>query len=84
MNARTYCILDADYQKVDIDEYLKEHQKLKPKERESLRKLLRKYENLFDGSLGKWNREPVSLRLKPNAKLVQSRPFLYHISTRKH
>ena len=41
MNTRTNCILDADNQKAYIDEYLKEYQKLKPEERESLRKLLK-------------------------------------------
>ena len=51
------------------------YNKLNEKERLSLRSILRKYETLFDGTLGKWKRKPVSLNIKPNAKLVQSRPF---------
>ena len=75
MNARTNRILDASYKKADIEAYMAEYLKLDSNQRDSLTKLLRKYEILFDGTLGKWKREPVSLRLKPNAKLCQSRPF---------
>ena len=53
MNARTNRILDAEYNKADIDKYLKEYCRLTPEERESLRKLLNKFETLFDGTLGK-------------------------------
>ena len=71
MNQRTNRILDANYEKADIDAYMQEYNKLNEKERLSLRSLLKKYENLFDGTLGKWKRKPVSLNIKPNAKLVQ-------------
>ena len=59
--------------------------KTSPK-RNQLRAVITKYEILFDGSLGKWKRDPVSFNLKPNAKLVQSRPFPvphYHQGTLK-
>ena len=75
MNARTNDILDANYSKADIKAYMVEYSQLDSEHRNSLTKLLRKYEILFDGTLGKWKREPVSLRLKPNAKLCQSRQF---------
>ena len=75
MNKRTNRILDANYEKANIDAYMQEYNKLNEKERLSLRSLLKKYENLFDGTLGKWKLKPVSLNIKPNAKLVQSRPF---------
>ena len=75
MNKRTTRILDAKYEKADIDEYLREYDHLSSDDRTCLRALLSKYETLFDGTLGKWNRKPVSLTLKPNSKLVQCRPF---------
>ena len=37
--------------------------------------MLRKFEDLFDGTLGTWNTTPVDLELKDNAKPVCSRPY---------
>ena len=38
-------------------------------------RLLRKYECLFDGTLGDWKTSPVKFRLKPGAKPFHGRPF---------
>ena len=38
-----------------------------------LLKLLRKYEALFDGTLGRWNTTPVNITLQRNAKPVNAR-----------
>jgi hypothetical protein len=38
--------------------------------------LLLKYEELFDGTLGDWNRPPVSIELKEGAKPFHGRPHL--------
>jgi hypothetical protein len=38
--------------------------------------LLTKFEDLFDGTLGKWNEEPVKLELKEGATPYHARPFL--------
>ena len=76
MSNRATRILDANYQKADIDSYLLEEcEDLSEKQISQLRDVITKYEILFDGSLGKWKRDPVSFNLKPNAKLVQSRVF---------
>jgi hypothetical protein len=37
--------------------------------------LLDKYSDLFDGTLGKWNEEPVKLELKEGATPYHARPF---------
>ena len=72
-------VLDANYKKANIKEYLDEEcAELSAKQRQQLEKIITKYEILFGGGLGKWNRDPVSFSLKPNAKLVQSRPFQVH------
>ena len=40
-----------------------------------LKALLKKYEHLFDGTLGVWNDEPYNIELKEGAKPYHSRPF---------
>ena len=37
--------------------------------------MLLKYETLFDGTLGDWNRPPVSIELKEAAKPYHCRPY---------
>ena len=37
--------------------------------------LLLDYESLFDGTLGDWNRPPVSIKLKDGAKPYHGRPY---------
>ena len=37
--------------------------------------MLLKYETLFDGTLGNWNRPPVSIKLKEGAKPYHGRPY---------
>jgi hypothetical protein len=37
--------------------------------------LLKEFEDLFDGTLGVWNQEPVHLELKEGAKPFHGRPF---------
>eukprot|EP00956_Cyclotella_meneghiniana_P001869 scaffold2043_cov39-Cyclotella_meneghiniana.AAC.3 len=37
--------------------------------------LLREFEDLFDGTLGVWNTEPVSFELKEGATPYHSRPY---------
>jgi hypothetical protein len=37
--------------------------------------LLSKFEDLFNGTLGKWNKAPVKLELKADATLYHARPF---------
>ena len=44
-------------------------------DRHVLLQLLKKFENMFDDTLGMWNTTPVDLELKENAKSVCSRPY---------
>jgi hypothetical protein len=37
--------------------------------------LLLKYESLFDGTLGDWNRLPISIELKEGVKPYHGRPY---------
>ena len=40
-----------------------------------LQNLLKQFENLFDGTLGKWNTSPVVIEMKPGAKPCYSRSY---------
>ncbi len=37
--------------------------------------MLLRYEELFDGTLGDWNRPPISIELKEGAKPYHGRPY---------
>jgi len=63
-------ILDAVYEKADITNIVNECKHLSIEQRNELFILLKKYEILFDGTLGEWDTTPVSLEIKPG-----ERPF---------
>src|SRR5210317_2269861 len=44
-------------------------------EKEELLSLLSKYQELLDGSLGKWQTQPIKIELKPEAKPYHARPY---------
>ena len=66
-------ILDAKYDKADIDEICKEQAELDKAQRDKLGELLRKYEALFDGQLGHWHGQDVKLELKEGVKPYHAR-----------
>jgi len=49
--------------------------RLTPLQQEKLLSLLLKYESLFDGTLGDWNRPPISIELKEGVKPYHGRPY---------
>ncbi len=69
-------ILDAKYDKAVLPAIIWENcSHLTPSHRELLLSLLLKYETLFDGTLGNWNRPPISIKLKERAKPYHGRPY---------
>ena len=68
-------ILDAKYEAADLEEIVRTCEHLDTNEQEQLHALLRKYEHLFDGTLGTWNNEPYDIELKDGAQPYHSRPF---------
>ena len=68
-------ILDADYSKVDLEEYVQELAHLSSDEREQLCNLLEQYPVLFGGGLGKLNIDPIHLELKPNSTPYHAKAF---------
>src|SRR5210317_355464 len=68
-------ILDAKYSPADIREEVHKCTKLNNSEREELLSLLNKYQDLFDGSLGEWQTQPIKIESKPEAKPYHARPY---------
>jgi hypothetical protein len=58
-------ILDAKYKKVDLQSIVQDNCKhLSADHQKKLLQLLKRYESLFDGTLGDWKTKPVSFQLK--------------------
>ena len=73
---RVVHILDANYEKADLQSVVRDNCKhLALHEQNKLLDLLTEYEDLFDGTLGDWKTEPVSLELKEGAKPYHGRAF---------
>ena len=68
-------ILDAKYQKADLDSIVEEHSHLSTEEREMLLILLKRYGSLFDGTLGLWKGTEIDLELLPDVKPYHARPY---------
>jgi hypothetical protein len=69
-------ILDAKYDKANLPAIVRDNcSHLTPLQQEKLLSLLLDFESLFDGTLGDWNRPPVSIELKEGAKPYHGRPY---------
>ena len=69
-------ILDAKYEKADLQSVVDTNcPHLSLPDQNKLLKLLAKYEDLFDGTLGDRNTEPVSFELKEDAKPYHGRVY---------
>ena len=60
-------ILDAKYEKIDIKDYVSKLGHLSQVDKKKLKMLLYDFEDLFDGTLSKWNTNPVDFELKDDA-----------------
>ena len=64
-------ILDAKYEKVDIEDLIKEHcSHLNKTQQDQLKEVLLKYDKLFDGVLKEYSGQPMHIDLQPNASPV--------------
>jgi hypothetical protein len=69
-------ILDAKYSKADLQSVVRDNCKhLSADQQKKLLQLLRKYESIFDGTLGDWKTKPVSFQLKEGVSLYHSQAF---------
>jgi len=68
-------ILDAKYEKADIDKICLAQAELDQEQRNQLAALLRKCEALFDGQLGRRHGQELKLELKEGAKPYHARAY---------
>ncbi len=69
-------ILDAKYEKADLNGAVTENRKhLRIHDKEKMPKLPTEFEDLFDGTLGDCDTEPVFLKLQEGAKQYHNRSF---------
>ena len=68
-------ILDAKYEKANLSKIVREAIHLKTCEQDKLYEVLKKYEILFDGTLGKWEGEPYHIDLRDNVTPFHAKPF---------
>ena len=73
---RIQSIIESKYTPADLKQIVAECTHLEQSEQKQLLKLLRKYESLFDGSLGTWKAAPIELELNdPNVKPYHAKPY---------
>jgi hypothetical protein len=78
LEATKRCVkfLDANYKKADLPSVVKDNcSHLNLDEQAKLLEFLMKYEDLFDGTLGDWKTEPVSVELKEGTRPYHGRPY---------
>jgi hypothetical protein len=76
MTERATQILDANYKKADLQSVVRDNCKhLNIDQQKQLLQLLKKYELLFNGTLGDWKTKPVSFQLKEGASPYHGQAF---------
>ena len=68
-------ILDAKYEKANLNLFVRETTYLNKYEQDTLFKLLKKYESLFDGTLGKWIGRPYNVELREGVLPYHAKPY---------
>jgi hypothetical protein len=69
-------ILVADYKPEILDDDIKTCENLHVEEQHQLKIVLKKYEHLFDGTLGEFNMEHISVQMMdPNCKPIHVRAY---------
>ena len=67
--------MDAKCEAANVDDVCAQQEQLNPVEKDKLKQLLLRYEELFDGTLGKWKGSPVELQLNKGVTLHHARAF---------
>jgi hypothetical protein len=68
-------ILDAKYEKLDLDAFIATQTHLDKVQKDNLKSILRKHEKLFDGTLGVYPHKKVHIELHEGAKPVHARAY---------
>ena len=68
-------ILDAKYEPANLDNVVQDIPNLKTDQRKEIFTLLKKYESLFNGQLGRWKGPPHTIHLKDNVTPYHGKPY---------
>ena len=68
-------ILDAKYEKVQIDEVVKQLEHLNIQQKADIKQVLSEFTKIFDGTLGVYPHRKFHIDLEPNAKPKHARPY---------
>lgn len=68
-------ILDAKYEKADLVKIVEDTKGIKPIQKRKLLKLLRNFEEMFDGTLGTWKNSEYHIELRKDAKPYHGKPY---------
>ena len=68
-------ILPSKYEKVEIDQVIKEQPHLDNDQKKNIKHTLEQYPILFNGQLSKYQKRKIHLELKPNAKPFHSKAY---------
>ena len=68
-------ILDAKYEKVNIDDVVADQTHLSKSQQEDMRQLLKKHERLFNGKLGVYPHKKFHIEVEPNSIPKHARPY---------
>ena len=77
---RIQSIIDTKYTKADLEAEVNKCKELTQAERTKLLKLLKKFEGLFNGTLGEWKTEPIELEPDSAGKYWVTSPRSIRIS----
>lgn len=75
MVSRMTRIAESKYEPADLNRVVRSCTNLTRQEQSSLFKVLKEFESMFDGKLGEWKMEPISIKLKKDAKPVHARAY---------
>jgi hypothetical protein len=74
--SRARKFLFVEYKPSRLDDVIKTCENLHVEAQHQIKILLQKYEHLFDGTLGEFHMEPISLKLmNPNCKPIHARAY---------
>ena len=68
-------ILDAKYEPANLEQVAKDIPLLSKEDREAVYRVLKKYEFLFDGQLGRYAGPPHTIHLKDNVNPYHGKPY---------
>ncbi len=72
-------ILDAKYEKVEVDEVINQLSHLNPQQKEDLKRVLREHIKLFDGTLGVYPHRKFHIDLLQGAVAKHAIPYPVHV-----